>query len=129
MEAITPTLITVGAVNLLMFPLLAFVLKRYIGRKLDRFDEKREAARERSEADRRESRAWREAMTAGMRSLLRAEIISEHRKWTAKGRCPLGVKEYITRCHTAYVGVGGNDIGDALYDQIMKLPAGETDEE
>ena len=41
MEALTPALFAVGAVNLVMFPLLVWFIKRY----LERFDGKRERAR------------------------------------------------------------------------------------
>lgn len=122
MESITPSLIAVGSVDILMFPLLLWIAKRYLGKYLDRIEKTREDERAEKESEIRESRMWREAMTAGMRSLLRAEIIGEHRRWTKVGYCTLETKEYLTRCHTAYRGVGGNDIGDALYEEFMKLP-------
>lgn len=50
MEALTPTLLIVGIVNLLMFPLILWFIKRY----LEKFDSKREEARiERAETERR----------------------------------------------------------------------------
>jgi hypothetical protein len=41
MEALTPAVIAVGAVNIVAFPLLLWFIKRY----LERFDAKREDAR------------------------------------------------------------------------------------
>lgn len=122
MESITPSLIAVGCINIVMFPMLLWIAKRYLGRYLDRLDKTREDAKAEQASEIMENRTWREAMTAGMRSLLRAEIISEHRRWTKVGSCTLETKEYLTRCHAAYRGVGGNDIGDALYEEVMKLP-------
>lgn len=122
MDLITPTLIAVGVVNLLMFPVLAWFIKRGIGKKLDAMDEKRELARRQRETEVEDRRVWREAMERGMRAILRAEIVAEHRKWTGRGYCSLSSKDYITRLASAYHGLGGNDVGDALYGEIMELP-------
>jgi hypothetical protein len=49
-EAITPALFIVGIIDLLMFPLILWFIKRY----LEKFDNKREKARtERAEAERK----------------------------------------------------------------------------
>lgn len=122
MEGVTPTLIAVGFVNLLMFPLLVFLIKRFVGQRLDRFDESRELARREAEDARTESRLWRTNITNGIKSLLRAELLHEHTKWTSRGWCPLESKEYLKRLHDAYAGVGGNDMGDRLYQEVMDLP-------
>lgn len=115
MDAIA-SLIAAGCVNLLMFPMLVWVIKRC----LDRFDQKREAAR--AETERHDC-----AMEKGMRSLLRAELIHEHRKWMARGFCPLESKEYAQHTYEAYHGLGGNDIGTSMYHDIMKLPTKEVE--
>lgn len=122
MEAITPALIVVGAINLLMFPVLAWIIKRSLGAKLDAMDEARELARKQREDDARLSRMWRDAMESGMKSLLRAELLHENRKWAAKGYCPFESKQYLERLHDAYKGVGGNSLGDRLYEQTVALP-------
>ena len=126
---ITTTIVATSLVNLIMFPLLLWLIERFIGKRLDRMDSSRENARLEMESEARDSRLWRQAMEAGMRSLLRAEIVSEHRKWMKRGYCPLESKEYLTRNHAAYKGLGGNDIGDSLYEQVMKLPTKERTEE
>lgn len=126
---ITPTLVATSLVNLITFPLLLWLIERFIGKRLDKMDNSREMARVEIENEARDSRKWRQAMEAGMRSLLRAEIVSEHRKWTKRGYCPLESKEYLTRNHAAYKGLGGNNIGDSLYEQVMKLPTNERTEE
>lgn len=122
MEAITPTLIAVGIVNLLMFPLLAALIKRFVGRRMDAYDERRELARVEAEQARADSRTWRRAMEDGMKSLLRAELLHEHNKWTEREYCPFESKKYLERLHAAYKGVGGNSIGDKLYDETIALP-------
>lgn len=128
MDAVTPTLIVVGCVNLLMFPVLTFVLKRYLGRMLDGFDQKREDARLEQERESERTEAHQTAIEKGMRSLLRAELIHEHRKWHNKGYCPLESKEYVQHTYEAYHGLGGNDIGTSMYHDIMKLPTKEMGE-
>ena len=111
------TAIAIGALELLMVPIVLFIVKRFIGTKLDDFDKKREDARYKTEIH-------DEAMEKGMRSLLRAELIHEHRKWMAKGFCPLESKEYAQHTYEAYHCLGGNDIGTSMYDDIMHLPTG-----
>lgn len=123
------TLLAVGAVNLLMFPVLAFIIKRGLSKKLDSMDEKRELARRQSESEASENRLWRQAMEGGMKSLLRAELLHEHNKWVDRGHCPMNSKEYLTRLYNAYKGVGGNSIGDALYRETMELPTGGVDDD
>lgn len=122
METITPTLIIVGCINLLMFPVLTWLLKRFIGARMDAYDAKREAARMEAERSRADSRLWRQAMEDGMKSLLRAELLHEHNKWTARGYCPFDSKQYLEKLHSAYNGVGGNSIGDKLYEETISLP-------
>lgn len=114
--------IVMGVVELLMLPLAIYIFKRIIGKRLDEFDEKRDRAVAEKRERMRKDEDWQVAMTAGMRSILRAEIVSEHRKWTEANYCPLETKEYLARCHAAYVGVGGNDIGDALFKEVIDLP-------
>lgn len=122
-DTITPALFAVGVVNLVMFPVIAFLLKRFIGAKMDMYDEKREIARAEAERARQDSRAWRGAMENGMKSLLRAELLHENHKWTQRGYCPFESKQYLERLHDAYKGVGGNSIGDKLYEETINLPS------
>lgn len=105
-------------------PIVSWLVKRFIGKRLDDFDRSREEARtERAERE-REEREWQEAMTAGMRSMLRSELISEHRKAHEQGGwCSLESKEYVERTYNAYHSLGGNGIGTSLYEEIMALPS------
>ena len=127
-DPIVAQAIIVSAIELLLIPIFVYVVKRTVGKRLDDFDERREIARlerqERFEADKK----WQDSITHGMRSILRSEIVSEHRKWMERGFCPLESKEYLARCHEAYVGVGGNSIGDSLYNEVMALPNNDPKE-
>lgn len=128
MESITPTLIAVGCVNLLMFPVLAWILKRFIGNRMDAYDERRERARAEREEEHRENRVWRDAMNSGMRSLLRSELLREHDKWVGRRYCPSYAKEYIERTYKSYTALGGNDVGTALYKETMALTSSKPED-
>lgn len=122
MDPMILQMLAMGAVELLLLPIIVFVIKKVIGKKLDLFDEKRELARSEQQKRHNDNSKWQDSVTTAIRSLLRAEIVDAHSKWIDLGYCPLESKEYLRRCHNAYVGVGGNDIGDALFSEIMALP-------
>lgn len=112
-----------AAIQLIMAPILVAILKRMLGKWFDNIDTKREEARqERAKAD-VETKEWRAAVTGGLRSILRAELVSEHRKTQEQGYCDLETKEYIERTYHAYHKLGGNGIGTHLYDEIVSLPS------
>lgn len=120
--AIMQVLIT-GVIELLMLPVIAFVFKRMIGKKLDIFDERREMARVEREEDMRRREKWQDAVTSGLRSMLRAELIAEHRKAVAQNYCDLETREYVERTYHSYHGLNGNGIGTRLFEEIMALPS------
>lgn len=62
------------------------------------------------------------ALSAGVRCLLRAEIISYHDKYFALSYCPIYAKESLKRIYSAYHDLGGNDVATQLYDKTMELP-------
>lgn len=66
------------------------------------------------------------SLRAGVRCLLRAEIISQYEKWTAAGSCPVYAKEALSKAYTAYHGLGGNDVATDMYEATMRLPVGDT---
>lgn len=61
-------------------------------------------------------------MTTGMRAMLRAELISEHRKVKEKKYASTTTKEYVEKIETAYAKLGGNGLGKAMYEEIMAMP-------
>ncbi len=87
-------------------------------RKMDEGEAKRDAARV-------EQAKWREAIDGGVCSLLRSQLIHEHRKWTQRGYCPLESKEYVQHTYDSYHNLGGNDIGTSMYNDLMNLPTNE----
>lgn len=63
------------------------------------------------------------AIEAGLRCLLRAEIIRTYEKCMERGYCPLYLKDSIKKEYDSYHNLGGNDVATDLYKQIMALPA------
>lgn len=62
------------------------------------------------------------ALENGIQCLLRAEIIRNHDKYTAKGFCPIYAREALTRAYSAYHALGGNDVATELFRDTLKLP-------
>ena len=111
-----------GGVELLMLPVLVYVINRRLGRRLDDFDTKRDNARYERRKEAEGQRVWQDAITSGMRALLRAEIISEHDRWVRRGYCPLHAREYLQKVVESYHDLGGNDVGDRMYRETLELP-------
>lgn len=118
-----PTLASsIAAAAAIITPMVVFVMQRATAKKLDAFDRKREVARIEREAEERRTAEWQQAMTGGMRSMLRAELLHEYNKWTDKGFCQMESKEYVERTYSSYHALGGNGIGTAMYEEAMALP-------
>ena len=122
------TAIAAFALNAVITPLVVYITQRTAAKKLDAFDQKRESAREEREAKDRRDAEWQQAMTGGMRSILRAELLHEYNKWTDRGYCPMDGKEYMERTYLSYHALGGNGIGTAMFDEVMALPMSHDDE-
>lgn len=62
------------------------------------------------------------ALKEGLLSLLRAEIIRSHDKYTKKEFCPIYAKDAIEKAYKAYHALGGNGTITTLYNEVMELP-------
>lgn len=118
MEAVTPALIAVGAVNLLAFPLLLWFIKRY----LERFDAKREDARiEQAEAERKKIEQ-REAERVIILAISRTMLLNNYEKCMDKGCYTLEERKVYHELYEAYKDDGGNSIIDDIAPRIRALP-------
>ena len=115
-DAITPTLIAVGVVNLLMFPVLASLIKRMIGTRLDTFDQKRDEAREQAAAERR--------LTLAM---ARSQLLDNYERCMDKGFYSVDEREVYHELYEAYHKDGGNGIMTDLREKIVMLPTEPPD--
>ena len=122
MDRIVEIAVSLIAVQTIITSVIVWIVQRVLGKKLDVMDEKRDLARRSAEEAAEDGRAWRQAMEGGMKSLLRAELVHQHTRWVALGYCPLEQKTYVEKLHADYKAVGGNSIGDGLYEELMALP-------
>lgn len=118
MEAITPALFAVGAVNLLMYPLLLWYIKRH----LERFDGKREEARiEQAEAEHNAAKQ-REAERVIILAMSRTMLLNNYEKCVDKGYYSLEEREVYHKLYEAYKDDGGNSVIDEIAPRIRRLP-------
>lgn len=118
MEALTPALFIVGAVDLLAFPLILWLIKRY----LERFDGKREDARvERAESERKAAKQ-REAERVIILAMSRTMLLNNYEKCVDKGYYTLEEREVYHKLYEAYKDDGGNSVIDEIAPRIRKLP-------
>ena len=70
------------------------------------------------------------ASRAGIRALLRAEIIRVYNKYhDDKKYCPIYVKQSIEDIYKQYHALKGNGVGTKLYEEIMALPTESPEKE
>lgn len=69
------------------------------------------------------------SLKEGLLSLLRAEIIRSHDKYTKKGFCPIYAKDALEKAYNAYHGLGGNGAMTRLYEEILNLPIEEANDD
>ena len=118
MDALTPALFVVGAVNLIAFPLLLWFIKR----QLERFDGKRDEARlEQAEAERRKIKQ-REAERTIILAMSRTMLLDNYEKCMAKGCYTVEEREVYHKLYEAYRDDGGNSIIEEIAPRIRKLP-------
>lgn len=118
MEAITPALIAVGAVNLLAFPLLLW----YIKRKLEKFDGKREDARLAQAENERRIIEQREAEHTIILAMSRSMLLNNYERCMDKGCYTVQEREVYHKLYLAYKDDGGNSIIDEIAPRIRALP-------
>ena len=70
----------------------------------------------------KESRKYNSAQAAGIRLLLRRQIIADHKTYVKKGE-PMShfVYDDITEVHDAYKALGGNGLTDTMYEQLKDM--------
>jgi hypothetical protein len=117
-DAITPTLIAVGIINLLMFPILAWLIKRSLGQKLDHMDEKRDAARMEQAEDKKQREAERSIVLAIARTML----LNNWERCMDKGYYTVEEREVYHKLWVSYARDGGNGIIEEIAPRIRALP-------
>lgn len=118
MEAITPALFAVGAVNLLMFPLLLWLIKH----QLEKFDDKREEARLEQAESERIARQQREAERGIVLAIARTMLLDNYEKCMGKGYYSVEEREVYNKLYKSYATDGGNGVIEELAPRIRRLP-------
>lgn len=103
-------------IELLMVPVMVFVFKRMVGKRLDTFDKKRDEAREQAVAERR--------LTLAM---ARSQLLDNYERCMEKGFYTVDEREVYHELFDAYHRDGGNGIMDMLAEKITKLPTEPSD--
>jgi hypothetical protein len=68
------------------------------------------------------------SLKEGLLSLLRAELIRSHDKYTKKRLCPLYAKEALEKAYKAYSALGGNGAMKQVFEETMRLPIEEKEQ-
>lgn len=118
MGAITPTLIVVGVINLLMFPVIAWLIKRSLGQKLDHMDEKRDEAR----AEQAEDKKQREAERSIVLAIARTMLLNNWERCMDKGYYTVEEREVYHKLWVSYARDGGNGVIEEIAPRIRALP-------
>jgi len=118
MEALTPALFVAGAVNIVMFPLLVWFIKRY----LERFDVKRDRARaEQAEAE-RIAIEQREAERSIVLAIARTMLLNNWERCMDKGYYTVEEREVYHKLWVSYAQDGGNGVIEEIAPRIRALP-------
>ena len=122
MDSALRAVIITGIVEMLMVPVIVYLIKRAIGKRLDQFDSKREEARiERAEIERKKVEQ-REAERTIILAMSRTMLLDNYEKCIDKGFYSLEEREVYHKLYEAYKSDGGNSIIDEIAPRIRRLP-------
>lgn len=63
-----------------------------------------------------------DATKLGIQALLRAQMISDYNKWSAKGYAPIYARDNFENVWKQYHALGANGVMDDIHDKFMALP-------
>lgn len=58
----------------------------------------------------------------GIQALLRAQMINDYNKWSAKGYAPIYAKDNFENCWQSYHSLGANGVMDDIHIKFLALP-------
>lgn len=122
MNLLTVQLLVTGIIEFLMIPVLVFVLQRIVGKRLDKFDTKRDKAREAQAETDRKIIEQREAERTIILAMSRTMLIDNYEKCMAKGCYTVEEREVYHKLYEAYKSDGGNSVIDDIAPRIRRLP-------
>ena len=122
MDPAFETALIIGVIELLAAPVIVFMIKRAISKRLDDFDERREEARaERAENERRKMEQ-REAERGIVLAIARTMLLDNYEKCMDKGFYTVEEREVYSKLYKSYKDDSGNGVIDAIAPRIRELP-------
>jgi hypothetical protein len=128
MDPLITQVIVAGVLELVMAPILVFLLKRGISSRLDVFDEKREMAREERAEDKKREHEQRKAERAMILAIARTMLLDNYEKCVSKGFYSVEEREVYSLLHKSYREDGGNGVIETIAERIRKLPLEPPDD-
>ena len=122
MDPALKTVIITGIVELLAVPVVVYLVKRVIAKRLDAFDAKREEARiERVESERRKNEQ-REAERDIILAIARTMLLNNWERCMDKGYYTVEEREVYHKLWVSYAQDGGNGVIEEIAPRIRALP-------
>ena len=122
MDPVVLQMVAGVAAEIILLPLVLFVVKRVISKRLDAFDQKRELARfERAENKRREYEQ-RDAERTIVLAMARTMLLDNFEKCMKKGCYTVDEREVYHKLYAAYKDDSGNGVIDTIAERIRQLP-------
>ena len=122
MEAITQQVLALAVLQLLMCPLVVWLVRRFVGRRMDAYDEKRELARIEQAENEKRAREQREAERTIILAMSRSMLLNNYERCVEKGYYSLEERDVYHKLYAAYKADGGNSVIDETASRIRKLP-------
>lgn len=120
-QAMTQVVIA-GVIELLALPILIFVVKHVIGKRMDAFDEKREQARVEQREAERTAIEQREAERSIVLAIARTMLLNNYEKCLSKGYYSVEERDVYSKLYESYKLDHGNGVIDAIAKRIRELP-------
>lgn len=122
MDPALRAVIITGIVELLAVPVIVYLVKRAIGKRLDRFYAKREDERHVQAENERRIIEQREAEHTIILAMSRTMLLDNWEKCMDKGCYTVEEREVYHKLYEAYKDDGGNSIIDEIAPRIRALP-------
>lgn len=125
MDPITVTTIAVFVAELIAAPILVGI----IGRKLNKFDARREEARHERAEEKKHEREQRKSEHDVILAMSRTMLLNNYEKCMDKGYYSVDEREIYSALFSSYQKCGGNGILVSLGEKLKQLPTEPPEEE
>lgn len=122
MDPMLKTVLITGIVELLAVPVVVFLIKRAVGKRLDHFDAKREDARLVQAENERRIIEQREAERSIVLAIARTMLLNNYEKCLSKGYYSVEERDVYSKLYESYKLDHGNGVIDAIAKRIRELP-------